>query len=559
MGPRIGEGWGGNRVYNGGAWMELYWFLDTELSGDPAWSLTSNGKIPNSYESVWARFKVNAVFDANTFDNSNTFKMSPGSSFPNFNGSVNIPSVREREIYNDRVLIYPMFGEVYNVRAICSLSGINRVPGTTSFDRWVSIPARAWAKPEAPTSDGATINHTTNRLTFYIYGNQNTPSQDRYWQNTDWTIWRSATGAWTEVLGQAGSRTSYTWDVSPNSMYRVGARAWNPDAGVSEWSSWVTRYSKPAAPSSLSASRHPTTRTTVQLSWTNNAPYADGYRVYRWSGSSWVYLGYTSSTTFNDTDQPLASRPQYRVEARTPDNTYSDVSPPSTAPYGYTVPSAPTNVVLDRTSATSARLTFSGQQTNPAAEKYWAGMEFSTLANTGSWVAAGTSPTGDITFFDLTTVLAPNSRYMARARATNSAGSGPWANSGYVYTEPSAPTAVTAARVAETSEVTVSWSSPANYVGAHRVLRSTDGGPFVEVGTSTSLSFTDTLNTASFASYAVVTDTPAPVASSAQSASSGTVPTVSFVKENIPGIDKIFVGTTKVFRVMAGDQQIWLG
>ena len=559
MGPQIKEAWGGNRVYNGSAWMELYWYLSLELSGDPPWSLTPNGKIPNEYSSVWARMKVNARFDANTLDNSNTFKMSPGSSFPNFSGSVNIPTVREVTAYNDRVLIYPIFGDTYNLRAICSLTGIDRVPGTTSFDRWVSIPARAWAKPDVPASDGATINHTTNQLTFYIYGNQNTPSQDRYWQTTDWTIWRSDTGAWTEVLSQAGSRTSYTWNVSPNNMYRVGARAWNPDAGVSEWTSWATRYSKPAAPSSLSASRHPTTRTTVQLSWTNNAPYADGFRVYRWSGSSWVYLGYTSSTTFNDTNQSLASTPQYLVEARTPDNTYSDVSPTATAPLGYTVPSAPTNVVLSMQSATSAQLTFSGQQTNPAAEKYWAGMQFSTLANAGSWVAAGTSSTGDITFFDLTTVLAPNSRYMARARATNSAGSGPWANSGYVYTEPAAPTAVTAARVAETSEVTVSWSSPANYVGAHRVLRSTDGGPFVEVGTSTSLSFTDTLNTASFASYAVVTDTPAPVASSVQSAPSGTVPTVSFVKENVPGIDKIFVGTTKVFRVMAGTNQIWLG
>ena len=539
--------------------MELYWALSAELNGDPTWSLTSNGKIPNEYSSVWARFEVVAVFDANTLDNSNTFKMSPGSSFPNFSGSVGIPTVKETRVYNDRVLLYPIFGDTYNLRAICSLTGIDRVPGTTSFDRWVSIPARAWAQPAAPAVDGASVNRTTNQLTLYIYGNQNTPSQDRYWQNTDWTIWRSDTGAWTEVHGQAGSRTSYTWDVSPNNMYWVGARAWNPDGGVSEWSSWAIRYSKPAAPSSLSATRHLTTRTTVQLSWTNNAPYADGYFVYRWTGSSWAYLGLTTSTTFNDTNQSLASTPQYRVEAKTPDNNYSDVSPTATAPLGYTVPSAPTNVVLSTPSATSARLTFSGQQTNPAAEKYWAGMEFSTLANTGSWEAAGASSTGDITFFDLTTVLAPNSRYMARARATNSAGPGPWTNSGYVYTEPAAPTAVTAARVGESSQVTVSWTSTANYVGTHRVLRSTDGGPFVEVGTSTSLSFIDTLNTASFASYVVVTDSPAPVVSSVQSTPSGTVPTVSFVKENIPGIDQIYAGTTKVFRVMAGTSQIWLG
>ena len=89
--------------------------------------------------------------------------------------------------------------------------------------------------------------------------------------------------------------------------------------------------------------------------------------------------------------------------------------------------------------------------------------------------------------------------------------------------------------------------------------RSANSGAWTDVGTSTSKSFTDTLEMTSYAQYRVVTRTPDPVKASAESAASNTVPTTAFEKDRIPGIDQIYAGTTKVFRVMAGDQQIWLG
>ena len=49
----LSEGWGGNRVYKGSAWMELYYAVKGELNGDPAWSLTGNGKLPNWMTSVF--------------------------------------------------------------------------------------------------------------------------------------------------------------------------------------------------------------------------------------------------------------------------------------------------------------------------------------------------------------------------------------------------------------------------------------------------------------------------------------------------------------------------
>ena len=559
-GPRITEGWGGNRVYNGGAWMELYWALSAELNGDPTWSLTSNGKIPNQNSSVWARFKVLAVFDANTLDNSNTFKMSPGSSFPNFSGAVSIPTVKETRIYNDRVLVYPFFGDTYNLRAICSLTGIERVPGITSFDRWVSIPPRAWAKPDVPAVVSASVNNSTNKLTLTISGHQTNAGQDKYWQRTDWTIRRSeANDSWTETNVQPGNLSSYTWDVVPNQQYYVGARTWNEDGGLSAWTPWKVRYSKPATPSGLTATRNASQRTTVQLAWTNNAPYANKFTVQRLTSGTWVSIGAPTTNTWTDTDRPLSEAPQYRVMAQTPDNNVSDVSTAVNAPLGYTTPDAPSALALSLVDPSTARLTIFGSVTNPALEKYWANIKLWLLEEPGGAdQLVHTTPDGSTTSYDFTS-LAANSRYTASAASVNAAGESSRASSNSVYTAPSAPTSVTAARVGESSQVTVSWTSTANYVGTHRVLRSTDGGPFVQVGTSGTTSFTDTLNTASFASYAVVTDTPAPVASSVQSAPSGTVPTVSFVKENIPGIDQIYAGTTKVFRVMAGTNQIWLG
>ena len=80
MGTRIHEAWGGNRVYDGTDWMELYYALELELYGEVNVQLTGNGKIPNGNSSVLGRLLVSAVFDANTLDNNNTFTLGGGRS-----------------------------------------------------------------------------------------------------------------------------------------------------------------------------------------------------------------------------------------------------------------------------------------------------------------------------------------------------------------------------------------------------------------------------------------------------------------------------------------------
>ena len=59
--------------------------------------------------------------------------------------------------------------------------------------------------------------------------------------------------------------------------------------------------------------------------------------------------------------------------------------------------------------------------------------------------------------------------------------------------------------------------------------------------------------------YTVETWTPTPSVASARSAVSNTIPFVGYDKDGIPGVDDIFVGDDKVYKVMAGTSQIWLG
>lgn len=336
MGVRIAEAWGGNRVYNGGAWMELYWAMDAELYDDPPWSLTANGKIPNNNSSVLARLQILAVFDANTLDNSNNFSYS--GSWPAFSGSVSIPTVKERTIYNNTILIYPLFGDTYNLRAIASLSGVDRVPGTTSFDRWISMPARAWATPNVPTITGYSLNAAGNTATVGISGHQTNPGQDKYWQAIDRTIYSQAT-SWVESYGYANNTSSFVfYSLALNQEHRVGFRSWNEDGGLSAWTSWLHIYTKPAAPIIGTVKRKTTDFTKVDISWTIAAAYPGRHYIERrmTPADSWSPLTNVSSYVSSYTDTvATGTQPQYRVRTISYDSKiYSDYSAIGTSDIG---------------------------------------------------------------------------------------------------------------------------------------------------------------------------------------------------------------------------------
>ena len=330
MGARVTAGWGGNRVYNGSKWMDLYYFFDVELAGDPPFALTGAGKIPNANSSVLARLKIHAVFDSAVTDTSNTRTQS--GSWPSASGSVNISNTQETAIYNQGFYISPTFGATKPLTTTAALSGIDAFPGlTTNMTKTLQLPARAWGVPVVPAITGYTVNDD-GEATVTLSGNQNDTGADKYWQYVDLQILRPS--GWAAASGLAGNTTSYKFlGLVPNNRFEIQARSRNSDAGDSGWSNSLYVYSKPTAPTIISAIRNAGDRTKVDVSWVNTAAYPGTFVIERQAtpADAWVPIGTAPSTanTYTDT-YPKGFRPMYRVRVNSPDNSiasdYSDTA-----------------------------------------------------------------------------------------------------------------------------------------------------------------------------------------------------------------------------------------
>ena len=493
---------------------------------------------------------------------------------PGMNGNISGTGNSEGRVYKTlnsthAIRIWLQFGTTYDCQLLATHGNVEKISNSGnvftatlhgSNGVWGKYPRRPYHAPNTPTNGSCWVDDVNGKMYLQISGHQNDHGQDHYWALTDFTIWRSTDGQWHETYELAGNATEVEWDIVPNSYYMVGARSWNSDGGHSAWSPMVDRYSKPDAPSGVSAGRQ-ADRSQVLVSWTNNADYPDNFLVERSvdAGTTWTLAGTVTSAVFQFTDTaPLDKDPIYRVQARTPANqALSDYSASSAnAGYGYRTPDAP-SLTLTRVNDTSATITVSGNQSNPSLDKYWGDLRWETKTDSGLWSSGGTV-NGDVQSIPVSG-LSVNRRYQVQARAWNAAGPGAHGQSGYIYTTPTAPTDVTAARVGVSTTVTVGWTNAAAWAGSYVIERSVNGLAWGQVGTSATTSFTDILDTTSSAIYRVKTVSLAPAVPSAASASSASVPSVETMKWRVPGIQDIYAGTTKVFKVMCDNQQIWLG
>ena len=332
---RITEGWGGDRIWDGSQWMELYYAMEAELNTG-ALVLTSTGKIPNENNEVLARLRVYACFDAATEDSSNTFKVS--GSWPAFSGTEKIQKTDKELIYSKTVSIYPYFGQTYELHAVASLSGINRVPGTTSFDKLLYMPPRAWVKPTVPTVTGYSLNAAGDTATVTISGNRTDAGQDQYWQAIDRTIWSMAT-SWVETHDYANNTTSIVFSaLALNEEHQVGFRSKNEDGGDSGWSPWLHIYTKPAAPVIGTVKRKTTDLTKVDVAWAVAAAFPGRHYIERRMSpaDSWTALANVdpSVSTYTDT-VATGTQPQYRVRTISYDSKiYSGYSATGTSDIG---------------------------------------------------------------------------------------------------------------------------------------------------------------------------------------------------------------------------------
>ena len=466
---------------------------------------------------------------------------------------------------------------VLNITA--SHGGVDKVgnsgsPFTATLNSDFTLQHRLYHTPSIPIVAGYANG---NAIHMVISGHQLDPKQDRWWEDIDVTICDQ--GVWTETHNVGNTTTEFEWNVGvPNSMYLVGARSkqsnqqgvvFVPD-DMSAWGGWATIYTTPAVPSSVQAKRRTSDRTQVDITWTNNAPYATTFEVFRYDtgAGDWVLLGATTVTSFTET-RTYSDTSKYAVRALTPDGQPSGRVESAAIPPGWAVPDAATSVILDYTSDTNIYVTIAGNQTNPALDKLWKQLYWQLEIEGVNYPSTGVTYPDDLvgpgttTSFGLPkyTNIKPNSQFRVGVRAWNDAGIGGLGTSEYYYTKPTTPTAPTAERVAGGASVTITPHPTGKYIGSSTVMRSLDGAAYTVLGiVPKGSTFTDTVAQTSTAQYRTQDITPGPdPAVSDVSPSSVALPVTAEDKDHIVGIDKIFCGTVKVFRVMTQGKQIWLG
>lgn len=155
-------------------------------------------------------------------------------------------------------------------------------------------------------------------------------------------------------------------------------------------------------------------------------------------------------------------------------------------------PAAPTLVQAERQSDAVWSVDWTN---NPSDDAPYSGVVFQVQENGGDW---GAPTGGDVSISPATSGAVwqhgkSNSKYAFRVRAVNAQGASAWAQTENVYTTPAAPGSLSAAFVAASSSVQLTWTDTAPYADTCQIQRSSDGNQWTQVATpsASSTSWTD--------------------------------------------------------------------
>jgi fibronectin type 3 domain-containing protein len=232
----------------------------------------------------------------------------------------------------------------------------------------------------------------------------------------------SGSTSWTQVAQVTANTTTYTNTGLPCSttyQYRVFAY----DAiGDSLPSNTATESTVVCAPGSLAIS--PMSQKRLRLTWVDNSPNEDGFRLLRWNGSAWTQIAQLGSNITSYEDYPLAcgSGYQYRVlayvAARDADWSslyqYSSASG-STKTCG--VPPQVTGLAGEARSITSIQLSWNDILDDETSYR----IERSPNGSSG-WTLIGTTQADVVTFVNYE--LTNGTTYYYRVAGVNSYGTG---------------------------------------------------------------------------------------------------------------------------------------
>jgi large repetitive protein len=340
-------------------------------------------------------------------------------------------------------------GYTYRVRA-CNATGCSGWTGTVS----------ATTHPPAPTGLAATAVSPT-RI-------------DLAWTNTSTTAQQvrierrqGGTGAFSQRATVAATSTTYSdTDLSPGNLYQYRVLACIGDVcSVPSAQATATTPATPAAPSGLQAA--PTGTTSISLTWTDNSPNEEEFRIERaTAGGDFGQVGTTGANQASFTDDGLSAETSYRYRVRACSG--GACSDPSNEATAVTDIPAPTSLSATATSATRVTLTW---QDRSATETGFEIEQDGVVVATTAANAEEHAVTG----------LTPHTEYRFRVRAVRAAGTpSAWAETEPVTTHPvqTAPEAPSdlSATASSSLRVDLDWTDNSDDETRFTIRRSADGG-----------------------------------------------------------------------------------
>ena len=448
------------------------------------------------------------------------------------------------------------FGQPRTGTCSLTLTGIEAAGETLSGSRTFNIPARPYHPPAIP---GVTIDGAG----FYCTGHQLNVAADGYWATTYWDL--EINDVWQGAVAQTGDAASYAYTSEINSRYRGAVSASNADAdGAAGYSGYY--YTAPNTPTVMAAARAAGS-TLVNLSWgANGSRYVDNYRVWRsLNGGAYSLLKAVVGRTTTTTDTvPLGSIASYYVTAMTPIGVNRAVSGNSAVAAinsGYNVPSAP-GVALARTGATTATITITGNQNTATNDRYTANLEWQLQVNGAAFGGGASNLAGTTTSIPISGLPA-DSQIRVQARFGNAAGESAWAQSGYLYTTPDAPSAFVAARAdAASSTVKLSWVDNASFESTVLVEKKVGAGDWIQTAMFAAPAVTGTVvqsqaESAKYRLRAVTHDNQYSGYSNEQTVAVAFVTNKNYARIGDAPLDYCYVGTQRIRRIVKGGTVLW--
>ena len=232
------------------------------------------------------------------------------------------------------------YGATVDVTFTARVTGISFFNGDASTDDYtltITIPARDYALPPAPTAVSATRVSDTQFTVSITHG-----TTDSTKPITKTYIERSTNdGAWTVVANLSGAATSWSdTGTAANSKYAYRARAWN-SSGYSAYAATGAYYTTPAAATNLLATK--LANGDIQVSFTNNSPYAT-FALQDSGSGTWTQVATGTGSPITHTTPSTSYAHTYRIVATSTSGGLTSTSTSSNTVTLLAQPNAPTNL-----------------------------------------------------------------------------------------------------------------------------------------------------------------------------------------------------------------------